>query len=343
MPRLVRASAALVCLVAVAGVAWVAQAQRTAGPKMAAAATAFVATLTPEQKAKACFPFDSPERVNWNFVPLQENKKPLRKGIKLEDLSEGQKAAALNLLKAGLSEKAYGQATTIMGLEDLLKELEGNGANVRNPNWYFVTIFGEPSNTAKWGWRFEGHHLSVNVTLDKGVVVSATPIQLGSNPAEIKDGPRKGQRTLPEIEDLAKELIKSFDAEQTKAAKQATQFPEVQAKPRVDAKGPVGLSHAKMTDAQKTTLWKLMEAYAGRAVGEAADDELKRAKDAGLDNVYFAYCIEENKAGKPYTYRVQGPTFVIEFINTQADSAKNPANHIHSAWRRLPADFGLEK
>src|SRR5262249_27555779 len=178
-----------VCLAALTGVALVAQATRTAGAKMAAAANTFIGSLTPEQKAKACFPFDSDERVNWNFVPLQDkDKKPTRKGVKFEDLSEGQKAAALNLLKAGLSEKGYGQATTIMGLENLLKELEGNGAMVRNPNWYFVSIFGEPSNDGKWGWRIEGHHLSVNLTLDKGKVVSATPIQLGANPAEVKAG-----------------------------------------------------------------------------------------------------------------------------------------------------------
>ena len=344
MRRLYRFAAVAVCLAALAGVALVAQATRTAGAKMATAANTFVSSLTPEQKAKACFPFESPERVNWNFIPLQDkDKKPLRKGIKLEDLSDGQKAAALNLLKAGLSEKAYGQATTIMSLENVLKELEGNGANTRNPNWYFVSIFGEPSNEGKWGWRVEGHHLSVNLTLDKGVVVSATPIQLGANPAEVKEGARKGLRTLPEIEDLAKELIKSLDAEQTKIARQAKQFEEVQAKPRVKESAPVGLAQAKMTDAQKATLWKLMEAYANRAVDDAAQDELKRAKDAGLDKVHFAYCIEEDKPGKPYTYRVQGPTFMIEFLNVQADSGKNPANHIHSAWRRLPADFGLEK
>jgi hypothetical protein len=344
MTRLIRIAFFTVCATALVGIALVAQATNTAGAKMAAAANTFLDTLTAEQKSKASFPFDSPERVNWNFVPLQDkDKKPTRKGIKFEDLSEGQKDAARNLLKAGLSEKAYGQATTIMSLESLLAELEGNGAMVRNPNWYFVSVFGEPSSDGKWGWRIEGHHLSVNLTLDKGKVVSATPIQLGANPAEVKAGARKGLRTLPEIEDLAKELIKSLDAEQVKVAKQAKQFGEVEAKPRVTAKDPVGLPYAKMTDGQKATLWKLMEAYANRATGEAAEEELRRAKDAGLDKVYFGYCIEEEKPGKPYTYRVQGPTFVIEFLNVQADSAKNPANHIHSAWRRLPADFGLEK
>jgi len=346
MTCLARPFAAAVCLAALSGVVIVAQATNTAGAKMAVAANAFVGSLTAEQKAKACFPFDSPERENWHFVPLQDkDKKPTRKGLKFEDLADGQKAVAIDLLKAGLSEKGYGQATTIMSLESLLADLEGNGgAMVRNPNWYFVSIYGEPSNTGKWGWRIEGHHLSVNLTLDNGKVVSATPIQLGANPAEVKAGARKGLRTLPEIENLAKELIKSLDAEQVKAAKQAKQFGEVEAQTaRVKVKDPVGLPYAKMTDGQKATLWKLMEAYANRATGESAEDELKRAKDAGLDKVCFGYCIEEDKPGKPYTYRVQGPTFLIEFLNVQADSAKNPANHIHSAWRRLPADFGLAK
>ena len=243
-------------------------------------------------------------------APLQDkDKKPLRKGIKLEDLSEGQKAAALNLLKAGLSEKAYGQATTIMSLENLLKELEGNGANVRNPNWYFVSIFGEPSNEGKWGWRVEGHHLSVNLTLDKGVVVSATPVLTRGEPGRGEGRGAEGLRTLPEIEDLAKELIKSLGrgtVTKVAPAKEAKQFEEVQAEA---AGGGVRScrprSRAKMTDAQKAMLWKLMEAYAnGRMPGEAAEDEPKKAsQDAGLDEESTSAGLhrEEDKAGQSRT------------------------------------------
>jgi hypothetical protein len=231
-----------------------------------------------------------------------------------------------------------------MSLESILADLEKNGPIVRDPNWYFVTVFGEPSNTGKWGWRIEGHHLSVSCTLDRGAVAAPTPVTFGANPAEVKDGPRKGLRTLPGIEDLANDLSASLDADQQKVARQAKQFPEInEKKPRAGVGEPVGLPAGKMTDAQKATLWKLIEAYAGRLPEEVAAAELKGVKDAGVEKVHFAYCVEEQKPGKPHTYRVQGPTFVIEFLNVQADSAKNPANHIHSAWRHLPADFGLEK
>jgi hypothetical protein len=230
-----------------------------------------------------------------------------------------------------------------MSLESILAELEKKGAMVRNPNWYFVSVFGEPSNTGKWGWRIEGHHLSVNVTLDKGEVVSATPVVFGANPADVRDGPRKGLQTLGEIESLAKDLITSFDAEQNKVAKQAKQFPEIrEGFPNAGVGAAVGIWPDKLTDEQKQMLRKLTEAYANRLPADVARAEIQRVRDAGVDKIHFAYCIEENKPGKPYTYRIQGPTFVVEFLNVQADSAGNPANHIHSGWRRLPSDFGVE-
>lgn len=330
---------------AVAGVALVANQAPPAGAKQADAATKFLASLTEEQKKKATFPFDSPERTKWWFTPQQEKKTFTRKGVRIEELDEKQKAAALDLLKAGLSAKGFEQATTIISLETLLKELEGDkGAMVRNPAWYFVSVFGEPSNTGPWGWRFEGHHLSINLTLDKGEVLAATPIVFGSNPAEVKAGDRKGLRPLPETEDLAKELITSLDEEQTKLAKQPKQLPEIRegfAEAKVG--DPVGVPAAKLTAAQKATLTKLIETYAGRMPAAAAAAELARIQDAGADKVHFAFCVEETKKGKPYTYRVHGPTFVIEFLNVQADAAGNPANHIHSGWRRLPADFPAGK
>src|SRR5207248_10299893 len=123
-----------------------------------------------------------------------------------------------NLLKAGTSPAGYTQATTIMSLEGILHELEKNGANVRNPGWYFLTVFGTPSKTGRWGWRIEGHHLSLNFALDHGKITAATPAFFGANPAEVKAGDRKGLRTLPEVEDLARELIRSLTEEQRQVA-----------------------------------------------------------------------------------------------------------------------------
>lgn len=331
-------------LVSFAALALVAQSNTPTAAKMKDAADKFLATLNAEQKTKAAFPFDAQQRTVWFFTPQQDKQKnSTRKGLRLDSMTAEQRKAAMDLLKSGLSSKGYEQATTIMSLEALLKELEGTtGAMVRNPEWYFVSIFGEPSSTGPWTWRFEGHHLSVNVTLDKGEVVDATPVLFGANPAIVKSGPRKDLRTLPEIEDAARELIKSLSDEQNKTAKQAKPFAEIrEGFAEANVGEPVGIPAAKLTEPQRATLRKLLQAYADRMPPDVATAEMQRAKDAGLEKLHFAYS-GSPVVGEGYTYRVYGPTFVVEFINMQADSAKNPANHIHSTWRRLPADFALK-
>jgi hypothetical protein len=337
----------LVLFVTVTGVAAVALLGRSApestGGKMKTAADAFLASLTPEQKKKAVFGFDDPHRTKWYFTPQQDkDKKFTRKGIRLEEMTPEQRKLAMALLETGVSKKGYEQATQIIGLENLLRDLEGpKGAMVRNDGWYFVSVFGDPSNTGKWGWRVEGHHLSVNYTLDKGEVVTAAPMLFASNPAEIKDGPKKGQRTLPDIEDQARALIKSLTADQDKVAKQDKHFPEIkEGQPKADVGPPVGVTADKLTADQKAILMKLLQAYADRMPEELAAAEMKKVQETPPGKLFFAYSGSVTP-GEPYTYRIQSPDFVVEFLNIQADSAKNPANHIHSSWRRLPADFGL--
>jgi len=339
--RLLLAGTVLAGLV---GVALVGRSAEQPAAKMASAAEKFLTTLTAEQKDKAVYAFDSKERTNWWFIPLQtEDKKPKRKGLPLEEMTAKQKDAARELLRAGTSASSYVKATTIMSLESILRDLEKGGSMVRNPNWYFFTIFGTPSKTGPWGWRVEGHHLSLNFTLDKGKLVSATPNFFGANPATLPEGPRKGSKTLPEAEVLAKDLFNALDDDQKKVALQDKQFPEIEqgkAKPNV---GPAkGLPASKMNKKQKAILLKLVASYADRMPDELAQFEMDRVEKAGTDKIHFAFARETEKRGKPYTYRVQGPTFVIEFLNVQPDSAGNPANHIHSAWRNLQGDFGLE-
>lgn len=339
--KLARLLMSLVMVGVLTGVAYVAQLVAPAGDKMSAAAEKLVASLSDQQKAKATFAFDDKERSNWNFVPLQDkNKKPTRKGLPLEEMTAEQKAAALALVKAGTSDTGYLKATTIMSLESILRELESGGAMVRNPEWYFFTIFGTPSKTGKWGWRVEGHHLSLNFTLANGKVVGATPAFFGANPATVMDGPRKGLRTLPEAEDFAKQLFESLNEDQKKIALKDKPFPEIeQAKTAPNLGEPQGVAAAKMTEAQRGTLLKLIQSYATRMPEDIATVELNQVKEAGLDKVHFAYGVDPGKKG--YTYRVHGPTFVVEFLNVQADSAKNPANHIHSSWRNIKGDFGM--
>lgn len=318
---------------------------KTSAGKMQLAADKFLASLG-DKKAKAAFAFDDPHRTKWFFTPQQDKEKKFtRKGVRLEELTADQKNAALALLKTGLSARGYEQATSILGLEALLFELEGSGKGglTRNPEWYFVSVFGPPSATGKWGWRFEGHHLSVNYTLDKGEVVAATPLLFASNPADVKAGARKGFRALPEIEDHARALIKSLTAEQDKVAKQAKEFAEIkEGQPKADVGNPVGIAAEQLKPEQRETLMKLLAGYTDRMPEDIAAGEMKRAKATPPGKLLFAYW-GSPEPGKPYTYRVFAPEFVVEFLNVQADSAKNPANHIHSAWRRLPIDFGLSE
>ncbi len=335
------------CLVLAGGLiaaAFVGQTTEPAGIKMTNAADKFLDTLSAEQKEKVKFKFDDPERSNWNFIPLQDkDKKPTRKGLRLEEMTAEQRSAALALVKAGTSNDGYVKATTIMSLEAILKDVEKNGTNVRNPDWYFFSIFGTPLKTGKWGWRVEGHHLSLNFTIDNGKVVSSTPAFFGANPAIVRDGDRKGRAVLPEAEDLARELARSLSDEQKKLALRDKAFDEIEQKKAAPNVGDAqGLPAAKMNDKQKDLLVKLLEGYAHRLAPDIAEIELQEERDAGIDKIHFAYtgAFEE---GKPTTYRVQGPTVVIEFLNVQPDGSNNPANHIHSSWRSIKGDFGTAK
>jgi hypothetical protein len=343
--KLFRLLLALPVLGLIVGVAYVAQSTETAGAKMAGAADKFLGSLNADQKGKAALDFDDKERFNWHFTPYQDSgKKPRHRGLPIEEMNKEQKDAALAMLKAGTSGSGYEKATTIMSLESILADLEQGKGPTRNPGNYFFTIFGTPSKTGAWAWRVEGHHLSLNFTLDKGKVKSATPAFFGANPAVYIAGSKKGQQVLPEAEDHARALFKALDDDQKKVALQKEPFPEIEEAAKTPTKvgEPKGLAASQMNDKQRDLLQKLVKAYADRMPADVAAVEVARVKDAGLDKIHFAYQGGVG-AGEKHTYRVQGPTFVIEFLNIQEDSAKNPANHIHSAWRSLKDDFGQAK
>lgn len=325
------------------GAACLSKEEASPGGQMCDAAAKLVNSLSDDQKSKTQFAFDDKERTNYHFVPLQDaQKNPTRKGLRFEKMSAEQRDTAKALLRAGTSRSGFEKATTIMSLEAILADLEKGGAMVRKPGWYFVSIFGTPSKSGKWGWRIEGHHLSLNFVVDRGKIVASTPAFFGANPAEIKMGPRKGSRTLPEAEDLAKQLFASLDEDQRKIAFQNKQFPEIEQGNAAAHPGEAkGLPAAQMNPKQRDLLMKLIQSYAQRMPPEVAEAELAEVKSAGIDKIHFAFAQEADKPGKPYTYRVQGPTLLIEFLNRQSDSAGNPANHIHSCWRDLKGDFGI--
>lgn len=340
--KTIRFALATTVVLGLAGLAYVAQQAEAPGAAMTSAAQAFLGSLSADQQKQATFPYDSPERTNWNFIPLQDkNRKSTRKGLPLEAMTAEQKQKAVGLVKAACSQSGAETAQTIMSLEGILRDQEKPGGNVRSPEWYFFTIFGTPSKTGAWGFRIEGHHLSINVALDGTAVVASTPFFFGANPAIVKGGPSAGKKVLGPSQDLAAQLFASLTVEQKAKASQPKPFPEPAQKAKTPEVGAaVGIPAAQLTADQKASLVKLLEHYAGRMSKEVGERELKAVRDAGIDKVHFAYhgSVEE---GQKRSYRIQGPTFVVEFLNEQADSAGNQANHIHSAWRRIVGDFGL--
>lgn len=301
------------------------------GNRMGESAARLLTALDDTQKAQATFGFDDPERLNWHFIPRP------RKGLPLKSMTPAQRALAFGLLQTGLGGSGFLKATTIMSLEAILKDLEKGSGPARDPELYFVSIFGTPSDAGKWGWRVEGHHLSLNFALENGAIVSATPAFFGSNPGEVRQGPRQGLRTLADLEDRALRLLQSLDADQKKVAITADKAPtDIRAanvaQPPTSA--AEGISYAKLNADQKPMLQALVESFAADMTPEVAVAWLDEIKKAGADNVHFSWTGAADR-NTGHAYKVQGPTFLIEFNNTQ-----NNANHIHAAWRNLLGDFG---
>lgn len=300
--------------------------------EMADAANHFLASLDPVQKAKATFEFKSDERQNWHFVPLD------RKGLSVKELKPEQRPLANALLASALSQRGLIKVDTIMSMEKILFDKEGaNRRFPRDPELYFVSIFGKPATNSTWGWRWEGHHMSLNFTLVNGQEIAVTPSFLGTNPGEVREGPRKGLRVLGAEEDLGRQLLKSMTKEQkTIAIFTNVALSDVVSgeKRKVEPLKPDGLSVSKMTDGQKAKLKQVIEEYVRRYRPELADQDLAKIEKAGFEKISFAWAGGE-ELGQGHYYRVQGPTFLIEYDNTQNDN-----NHAHAVWRDFDGDFG---
>jgi hypothetical protein len=366
-------------------------ARQRAAAGMARAANEFVSSLTAEQRAKAIHPVASPEWTRWNFIPASMFP---RNGISFKEMNQTQRQRAHDLMKAGLSQSGYTTATSVMQLENVLREIEGPSATagappappsqaaapaapapdqaagsgagargeggqrgagrgagrggdgggapvVRDPELYYMTVFGDPSTKGAWGWRLEGHHVSLRFAIDNGrMLVSSTPQFLGSNPAEVPYGygPYTGLRVLAAQEDAARALVLALDSKQQAIA-------IVAPKPRGFASGttvkfdpqtPVGLAVAQMSSKHRDMLMKLIDSYASIMPADIAAERMARIKAAGIDKIMFAWSGATEK-GQQYQYQVQGPTFLIEHNNTQ-----NNGNHIHAVWRDFNGDFGRD-
>jgi hypothetical protein len=297
---------------------------------MTECAKRFLAALDADQRDRATIRFDADERMNWHFIPKE------RKGLAIREMTPYQKHLASGLLAAGLSQTGYIKAVTIMSLEDVLKLIENDSGERRNPEKYYFCVFGTPSDDGIWGYRVEGHHLSQNYTVVDGTVVCG-PSFFGANPAEVRQGSRKGLRTLAGEDDLGIELIHSLDEERRKIAiVHPTAYADIltSASRKAALEGqPSGLPASKMNAMQFDALMALVEEYARNVPAGLAEGRMAQLNDAGR-NIHFAWAGGINH-GDPHYYRVQTASFLIEFDDTQDD-----ANHIHSVWRDFRGDFG---
>jgi hypothetical protein len=299
--------------------------------EITAAATAFLSSLSPELKGKAEFSFADQERENWKFTPQS------RKGVSLEMLDASQQALAKKLLATVLSEQGMLKANTIEDLEKLLGEMENNPVR-RNHKAYFTSIFGKPDVKATWGYRYEGHHLAVNVTIIDGAHLIATPTFMGASPAKVAEGRLKGTHILAKEEELARALAVSV--QQSGKAVVYTDKPPgeiLTGEKRVaEQLSPVGVTAEAFTEEQKKLLHALIAEFANRHRPAIADKEIKTLQGLAPKDIRFGWAgsMEE---GKAYYFRVQTPGILIEAANSQ-----NNANHIHTVWRDHKDDFGRD-
>ncbi len=314
---------------------------------MATAASKFLDSLTADQRQRVSFPVDGDELTHWHFIPTEMFP---RKGLLVRDMTAAQRVLAHDLLKAGLSQRGYLTATQIMDLEKVLRTIEAaqraQGTSVeaarameRDPEKYFFSIFGTPFTKATWGWRVEGHHISLHFTVVNGAVVAAAPTFFGSNPAEVREGPQKGLRILGPEEDAARALLDALDASQRAKAIIMADAPGdllTMASVKIDPLKPDGIGASALSPNQRALLTKLIDVYAGYMAPDIAASRIDRLKKAGEEKIAFAWA-GPVEGGRKHYYRVQGPTFLIEYDNTQ-----NDANHIHSVWRDFDGDFGRD-
>jgi hypothetical protein len=338
-----RARLAVALAVLVSGAMGSTIASQRTGATMAKSATAFLDSLTPEQREKAADPLNSPDRTHWNFIPT--NMFP-RQGLPIKEMTEPQRKLAHELLKSGLSQRGYATTTAIMDqLEAILRDTEAAarggkpGGNIRDPELYFFTVFGTPATKGTWGWRVEGHHVSLHFTVADGAAVVGAPSFWGTNPAEVREGPKKGFRVLDREQDAGRALVMALDDAQKKAAIFAEVAPtDILTKTEVitNPLSPLGITSSAMTPKQRELLTQLIDVYTSQMTADIAAERQAEIKKGGLDKIAFAWAGPVEPGQKHY-YRVQGPTFVIEFDNTQ-----NDGNHIHSVWRDFESDFGRD-
>ena len=300
------------------------------------AAIALLQSLRPQQKRKIGIAFDDEaERENWHYIPRD------RAGLPLKEMDPPQRLLAHGLVKTGLSERAYAKVCSIIDLEPVLAAVEGPERKfTRDPELYFVSIFGNPAHDPLWGWRFEGHHVSLNFTVINGHEIGTAPLFFGANPAHVRHGEKNGFRALKEEEDLGRELVSMLDDGQRGKAVLSVEAPsDILTRNLPHMEGEIngqGIPRSEMTAAQQELLADLVQIYVRRLPEPLARLETERVAAGSKEPCFFAWA-GSAALGAPHYYRVRGSNFLAEYDNTQ-----NDANHIHAVWRDIQNDFAVD-
>ncbi|MFQ6027852.1 MAG: DUF3500 domain-containing protein [Dehalococcoidia bacterium] len=303
---------------------------------MAEAASKWLDSLSAEQKAKGTFHYLDGERMLWYYPPLN------RHGLPLRDMNARQRELALQIMATTLPAQSYQQALDIIDHELILGPLEVEEdavTFVRDPELYYWTVFGEPGGSDPWGWRVEGHHISIHFSIWGNQVIAMTPFFYGANPAEVRKGDKNGLRILGHREDLAIELGGSLDAGQRAKAiihdKAPWDIISYNAT-RMPIHDEEGLEGVQMSGTQKEILMSLIAEYVNQVHPDLAREKLESIRKEGLDHFRLVWAGATDRSRDHY-YRIHGGDFVVEFDNIQ-----NGANHIHSVWRDVQNDFAID-
>lgn len=310
---------------------------------MVGAANAFLASLNSNQKPAAHFTMDNPDYEIWHFVPdnnFIQAHGYARNGLTYRDMIPEQRVLADALIAASLSQAGFIRTKTIMSLEEVLRIKEKDTVGRRDVELYHVSIFGDPSTAGRWAWRLEGHHISLHFLMQDGKLTSISPTFFGSNPHEVREGPRKGIRVLGGEEDIARKLVRSLDAaarKQAVIADKAYRDILTTYTTRAEIEGaPQGLAASQLNGEQYKMLVELVEQYAMSFPAAQAESRIAKARATAKEDLYFAWA-GSIEPGKGDYYRIQAPEFLVEYDNTQ-----NQNNHSHSVWRDFKGDFGRD-
>ena len=319
---------------AVAAIAGAAPSLQAQPPTAVQAAQRLVLSTPAPQRKDLLLAFTDDARSDWHYTPRR------RDGVAWKAMSPAQREAVTALLRTALNEGGLEKVRALMALEITLRQLEASGLT-RDPENYAVAIYGQPG-AAAWGWRIEGHHLSLHFSLAGERYVATLPQFFGANPATVPrdaggGAPREGFRLLGREEDLARQWLATLSAAQrSRAVFDARPFGDIVSGHDRRARPPdaVGLPFAEMDAGQQAQLLALVGAFAEHLQPELAQARLARVRAAPLAGIRMGWA-GATQPGRPFYFRIQGAGFLIEFDNSGG-------NHVHSVWRDFDGDFGRD-